>query len=683
MSGAPPPGYTSQSMLGGNDNVPIVPIMGGGGIIDQSFSLMGGDGIDYTANPIMPIPVDTPMQGGQVATVVEEDDDSRLEYYTFEYSGDEIQRNNVLAQLKNKAADTFTKIGSVSVYTEYTAKEKESSFKKTIPAETKAIVLIPPINGKIEGFTAALKMLERFKFAYIDLSGAVTIKANIVVVFANGFFGTDTTFNQILFLMYLLVRNANEGRIHIIGDRWSKMHEREQLTKNLELANADAERLKVDVFTNATKGDDLQAAEARLNAVTADIHRIDAEIAAILDYEPFKLEYDKDDKGIRFLKGADFADADPGATKFITFKYGNELSYTPLKRIPTSSCEDLRSVIKLDGLYKGLSGTVEGAVEPAATPAAPAAAEPTTDLLGALEGKTEASATGPTEDKTIYTIDANTLLVFRLGPAKPYRPSCQPQIKDPKKFNIVYSDYITNTRTLQGNLDYGIRVIPSRFTFDKDGHKTNLHDSVYKDWLEGNFSEAEVRYLYSLNLSPQILEKMYEIENGKRGQVLTDKKKYMVEEIAEFLYLSGKSSCFKQELLMTRPECDKVKVFINLLQEALTLHPDVAEAGVKASKDTSYEDTYGPVGLSDGADLIDGDEGDLGTAPRPGVGNKAGYYYKTVTVERVGTERTMIKTIKFKTDLRTDAEIQGAFDNILAEFNEHYKGVWKFIGDLK
>ena len=247
----------------------------------------------------------------------------------------------------------------------------------------------------------------------------------------------------------------------------------------------------------------------------------------------------------------------------------------------------------------------------------------------------------------------------------------------------MYSDYITNTRTLQGNLDYGIRVIPSRFTFDKDGHKTNLHDSVYKDWLEGNFSEAEVRYLYSLNLSPQILEKMYEIENGKRGQVLTDKKKYMVEEIAEFLYLSGKSSCFKQELLMTRPECDKVKVFINLLQEALTLHPDVAEAGVKASKDTSYEDTYGPVGLSDGADLIDGDEGDLGTAPRPGVGNKAGYYYKTVTVERVGTERTMIKTIKFKTDLRTDAEIQGAFDNILAEFNEHYKGVWKFIGDLK
>jgi hypothetical protein len=188
--------------------------------------------------------------------------------------------------------------------------------------------------------------------------------------------------------------------------------------------------------------------------------------------------------------------------------------------------------------------------------------------------------------------------------------------------------------------------------------------------------------MYSLNLSPQILDKMYEIESGRK-EVPTDRKKYMAEQIAEFLYLSGKSSCFKQELLMTRPECDKVKVFINLLQEALILHPDVAEAGIKASKDTSYEDTYGPVGLSDSADLIDGDDSDLGTPPRPGVGEKEGYYYKTVAVKREGTEKTIIKTVKFKTDVRTDAEIQGAFDNILAEFNEHYKGVWKFIGDIQ
>jgi len=260
------------------------------------------------------------------------------------------------------------------------------------------------------------------------------------------------------------------------------------------------------------------------------------------------------------------------------------------------------------------------------------------------------------------------LIIFRLEPTKPYMPSCMPQLKNPNKFNISHEDSLAPGEPFDIDLGVIYTVRNPCNDFNKKGgcNLDREKSAVYKDWVQGNFNEGEVNYLYSINMSPPILKAMD--LNGKKPSTT----------VANFLYDTVISKCFTDETLLSTVKCSENKRLVAKLQEALILFPEAYAAGLAAAKDTSFDDIYGPIGISDDLDLIDGDAEHLSEDIKEGAGDKEGYLFKTVSVESQTSKITLYKQIKFSGAGATPEEQDKLLREALQKYNDRYRGRWEF-----
>jgi hypothetical protein len=601
-----PPGYSGESLLTGG-TATINPVMGGGGFVDRSFSLLTGiphiGGADEeikaveaeaAAAAVVEPPTPAPI-------IIQENDDSRIEYYKFEYKDNSNLEKTTVSTLKNVVETVYDALNGKPEDREETIKKSpfgpiindyfnDASGGQTplnLPATTKNVIVVPPLRGRLEGFDKALTLLNNYGFMKKDAvdQTKVYINPNTVVLFSHPFCGDKNTLNEILFVFFLQIRAANKGRMYIL----TKPDRSE--TPVLE---------PPFTFEPATVKLSYHEAKPGLKFVT----------------EPEPVDVDE-------LSGLEKGIPSQSGQKFRTFLTGDEASYKPPHKLMGDSCAGLYATAQLDDISQN-------------------------HVLGPINGD-------------------DMLMIFRLQPTKPYRPSCMPNIKNPNRFNIVPDDFIAVGDPF--DVDLGVVYTLRNPGNDKD-IDGNPSSEVYKDWINGNFNEGEVKYLYSINMSPQILRIIY------------PDSRIQAKVIADFLYDTVISKCFTEETLLTRAQCSKNRELVNKVQEALILHPNAFKEGVASGTDDSYNNIYGPVGISNELDLIDGDEKDLSEPISTGAGDKAGYLFKTVVVTDVKNPRiSMAKQIKFAGS-GTEEERDALLKDALRRFNERYSDSWEFKSGL-
>ena len=608
-----PPGYSGESMLQGG-TATINPVMGGGGIVDYSFSLLGapsqkgGDGEEIEVLAAEAAAAATAATAAAPSAVyIPGKGDSHIEYYKFEYKQNVAMEQATISALKNLTADAYVIMG-VGTATDspyfillhnYETDNKDGQ-TPTLPATTKNIIVVPPIRGMLEGFDRVLTMLNLY--GYIEKDGGdvnkLYITPNTVVIFSEPFYGDIIDTNRILFMFFLQIREENIGKIFV-------------LTK-----------------PNVDRGPPYI-------------------------YEPAIIKYEGGDKGLKFLAAPEVIDVDalpPGWTRGGPDEEGTFW------------------YIGSDGKSQWERPVAAGAAAPASGPAASkytflctdgnATFKPTHKLRGDTCSELYATAdlADLSDNQTLGKIaDHDMLMIFRLEPTKPYMPSCMPQLKNPNKFNISHEDSLAPGEPFDADL--GVIYTLRNPGPDKNGE-------VYKDWLQGNFNEGEVNYLYSINMSPPILKAITPPIN-------------VSTVVADFLYDTVISKCFTDEVLLPHVNCSKNKQLVAKLQEALILYPDAYKAGMAAAKDTSYDDIYGPIGISNELDLIDGEADNLGEPIGVGAGDKGGHLFKTVSVESKTSDITLYKQIKFA-GAGTPEDQDALLTEALDKFNKRYAGRWEF-----
>jgi hypothetical protein len=600
-----PPGYSGESLLTGGEAT-INPVMGGGGIVDQSFSLLNGfqkggsdDEIkaieaEAAAAAVVEPPTPAPI-------IIQENDDSRIEYYKFEYKDNSALEKTTVSSLKNLVESVYDALSAEPEQREAVINKspygptindyyRDASGGQTptnLPATTKNIIVVPPLLGRLEGFDKLLTLLNTYGFMKKDAADEtkVYINPNTVILFSHPFFGTNNSLNEILFLFFLQIRSVNKGQIYVL-----------------------------------TKPSSEPALEPPFS------------------YEPatVKLRYQDTKPGLKFLTEPEPVDVDSqpdisglekaasqASEKYKSFVIGDEASYKPPHKLMSDTCGDLYATGQLDDLSNS-------------------------QVIGPINGN-------------------QMLMIFRLEPMKPYRPSCMPNIKNPNKFNIVPDDFLAIGDPF--DVDLGL-VYTLRNPGKERGEDGNPTSAVYKDWINGNYNEGEAKYLYSINMSPQILRIIY------------PDSRIQAKVIADFLYDTVISKCFTEETLLTKAQCSKNRDLVNKVQEALILNPNAFKEGVASSTDDSYNNIYGPVGISTELDIIDGDDKDLSEPISAGAGDKAGYLFKTVIVTDVKNPRiSMVKQLKFAGS-GTDEERDNLLKDALRRFNERYSDSWEFKSGL-
>jgi len=584
-----PPGYSGESLLTGG-NTPITAVMGGGGIVDQSFSLLSGIPHIGGADVLKALEAEVASQTTtepQAPVIISDKDDSRIEYYKFEYKDDAALEKTTVSTLKNVVETVYSALSAGPdekdrvinespfgpIINEYYADASGQS--STLPVTTKNIVVVPPLRGKLEGFDKLLSLLNTYGFMKKDAldQAKIYVNPNTVILFSHPFYGASNTVNEILFVFFLQIRSVNKGRIYI-------------LTK----PDPPGETVLGPPFT----------------------------------FEPVsvKLKYEDTKSGLKFLSVPEPLDVDAASgakDKYISFVSGEEASLKPPHKLMGDTCSELYATASLDDLSMN-------------------------QVLGPIDGN-------------------NMLMIFRLEPMKPYRPSCMPQIKNPNKFNIVPDDFIA----VGEPFDVDLGVV---YTLRHPGKDSDRKGPVYKDWINGNFNEGEAKYLYAINMSPQILRIIYPDTASQ------------AKAVADFLYDTVISKCFTEEILLTKAQCKENRRLVNKVQEALILHPNAFKEGVASSTDDSYNNIYGPVGISSELDIIDGDDSDLSAPISAGAGDKQGYLFKTVIVTDVKNPRiSMVKQIKFAGS-GTDEERDLLLKDALRRFNERYSDTWEFKSGL-
>jgi hypothetical protein len=231
---------------------------------------------------------------------------------------------------------------------------------------------------------------------------------------------------------------------------------------------------------------------------------------------------------------------------------------------------------------------------------------------------------------------SEVILTFRLRVEGQYEPLCtSDKIVEiaGKKFVAAVDAFIgpTGFFEIAGNL-YKIR-------------KTDKNDAVYKDWLKGSYSSDEADLLNILNLSPEIMDKIFPVVFDEGGLPVGMPWKSWVAEFLAVITVQNKSFKTHRETMIVRNFLEQVRRYFLEKQ----LKRDLEESD--SDDDEAIKQQHGliePTG--EGVDLLEGEEefkdikrtwGDLDIYENTNTGE----WICSVILVNKQTEKQLYKTI--------------------------------------
>ena len=188
-------------------------------------------------------------------------------------------------------------------------------------------------------------------------------------------------------------------------------------------------------------------------------------------------------------------------------------------------------------------------------------------------------------------LSPGTIIAFRLKIAGVYEPLC---VADKISKMSTQTKFVAavNAHTLPSDVQTGIFEIAGNIF---NIRKTNKHDVVYKDWLEGLYSADEASLLNLLNLKPGIMDKIFPLVFNDTGVPISMPWKNWVADFLAVVTIRNKSLKTHRETMIVRNFLEQVRAYFLQRQ----LKKDLEESDSDDDDEEAIKRQHGLVEPSD------------------------------------------------------------------------------------
>ena len=378
-----------------------------------------------------------------------------------------------------------------------------------LPITTADLIIIPPINGSIQAFIEVLETLGDLGVFNTELK----IKENVVIVFTVAFYSSDkapiSIANNTILLSFILdIIEKNPGQLFVLADNTSDGY---------FVGSTLITRSSNDILINLL--------------------------------EPSNILYPYKRPGIPGIVVSNFGSG-VSLPSDASKKQSLQTIYNNINKSKGTRVEHL--VYKPDLNKEGAPGyfTIRGSVNPMLIPS---------ERIGGC-GLANYSLGDMIEQlhptRQIH-LSPGTIIGFRLKVAGVYEPLCVAnkvsKINNESKFVAA-----VNAQTLPNVVQTGIFEIAGNIF---NIRKTNKHDIVYNDWLQGLYSADEASLLNLLNLKPGIMDKIFPLVFNDTGVPIGMPWKNWVADFLAVVTIRNKSLKTHRETMIARNFLEQLRAY--------------------------------------------------------------------------------------------------------------------------